>query len=141
MWIAITTDNVRGRMSLDEIAGLEQGGETDSIDNKIPECISEVVDLVRAKVASCKINTLGIPGTIPSECKWAAISLIRHAAVASIKSYSGDTADREREYDSALAFLDQVAECKVSIVGPGGGTLVAVDQLEMGYETKLDFSL
>ena len=146
MWITPTTDNVKARIAKDELESdldaIDQAG--DGVD-VMAGILSQVVALVRGKVASCRDNLvkMGTAGTIPDECLFAACTIARDALVGSLPLSEGATELRKTELRLAHEFLTAVAKGEVRIED-GSGTIPETaaesdDSPTYGGNALLDF--
>ena len=122
-WIPITVDDVLDRICDNENDAYEETGEAlPVVRERLPGIIAQVTSHVRGKVAACSKNTgkMGAAGTIPDECLFSAIAIIRHALISTQPTAQGITENREKELEAANKFLDQVASCDVAITDPSG---------------------
>jgi len=116
-WVALSVDDIRSRLADCEIEAIEEtGGGTG---DRLTGIISQVTAMIRAKVAACRQNDLGTAGTIPDECLHAAATIAKHNLRATLPTTgSEDEGDMRRdEYTDAMRFLDDVADCKIAIIG------------------------
>lgn len=143
-WTALTADNIRGRLSLDELDGYVQtsGQESAGVDSLV-EIIYQVTAMVRGKVASnpANLTKTGPAGTIPDECLFAACTIARDALVGSLPLSEGATEVRKEELRKAYAFLDSVAAGGVRIEDAGGALpeIPSAASRSHGGSTLLEF--
>jgi phage gp36-like protein len=83
----------------------------------LAEILAQVTAEVRGRVAACSRNTLGEEGTIPDECKSAAIDLCVYRLCKRLGAALLTSAVTEAN-SQAAAFLRDVARCDVAIVPP-----------------------
>ena len=144
-WVRI----VQEKHLLPRLNDVELNAYNDSADNapyldKIPALIEQVTNRVRGAIQTCKDNTsFGPSGTIPEECVYHAVSLIRHALVASnanTNQLQGDV--RTAESVAAEAYLQRVALCEEAI-SPSDGSIgdTTSSGIEWGSKPQLNFSL
>lgn len=123
-WITLTTDHIKARLSLDEIAAYtDAAGQNDEGGVDIlAGIIGQVTGLVRSKVASHRENLpkMGTAGTIPDECLFAACTIARDSLPATLPLSEGATELRKEELRKAHQFLDDVAAGKVRIEDAAG---------------------
>jgi len=84
----------------------------------VAEILSQVTTEVRARVAACAKNTLGESGTIPDECKSAAVDIAVYRIAKRLPGKVVLTDERNNANDNAIAFMRDVAKCDVAIVPP-----------------------
>jgi hypothetical protein len=122
-WLAITPDNVRARLSADELDSyLSAAQEPPHGMDAMAEILAQVTAMVRGSVASCRDNLakLGSAGTIPSECMFAACTIARDALIGSLPLSEGVTDVRKEELRKAHEFLRSVASCDIRIESTNG---------------------
>ena len=115
-WITLTTDDIRNRLAECELEAIEEtGGGTG---DRLAGILDQVTSLVRAKVGACNRNELGAAGTIPAECLHSAATIARHNLRATLPTTGSEDEGemRRSEYQDAMNFLNDVAECKIGIV-------------------------
>tara|TARA_R110000803_G_scaffold59101_3_gene117456 strand:- start:4157 stop:4600 length:444 start_codon:yes stop_codon:yes gene_type:complete len=144
-WREITVKDVESRVTATERLSYEDTDDNDVvITDKLSDLICQVTDRIRGAIQSCRNNTsFGSAGTVPAECIYHAVSLIRHAMVGSIPNTSelqGD--ERDREYENAITYLSRVAECK-EVISPDSGATgdTTSEAICYGSNTKMDFSI
>ena len=143
-WTALTADNIRGRLSRDELDGYMTAGdqESDGVD-ALTEIILQVTAMVRGKVASnvANITKMGAAGTIPDECLFAASTIARDALVGSLPLSEGATEVRKEELRKAHSFLDSVASGGVRIEDADGALPETPTAASVSYggNTLLEF--
>jgi len=123
MWITLTPANIKGRLAKDELESyVDAGAQADEGVDTLAEIITQVVAMVRGKVASNPSNTgkMGAAGTIPDECLFAACTIARDALVGSLPLSEGSTDVRKEELRNAHAFLSSVASGDVRIENAAG---------------------
>lgn len=119
-YVSLTQAHIEARISDSERLSLDEAGQEGSYQSRIPGIIEQITGLVRSKVASCRQNVLGLTG-IPQECLFHAVTLARHALLASLPVPEGYIDPRQEEYRAANTFLDAVATCDVLIQPPDDG--------------------
>jgi hypothetical protein len=122
MWVQLTAQAVKARMSANEHAlYVKAAGHSQDFD-MMAEIISQTVSLVRSKVAACRDNVanMGTAGLIPDECLHAAATIAKASLCAAFTVSEGETDLRKEELRLAHAYLDSVASCSVSIEGASG---------------------
>lgn len=115
-WITLTTDDIRNRLADCELEAIEEtGGGTG---DRLAGIIDQVTSLVRAKVGACRRNELGASGTIPEECRHSASTIARHNLRATLPTTGSEDEGemRRSEYQDAMSFLNDVADCKIGII-------------------------
>ena len=115
-WITLTTEDIRNRLAECELDAIEEtGGGTG---DRLAGILDQVTSLVRAKVGACNRNELGAAGTIPQECLHSAATIARHNLRATLPTTGSEDEGemRRSEYQDAMNFLNDVAECKIGIV-------------------------
>lgn len=122
-WVAIEEKDVLDRLNTAERAGYDMAGDSEPEDDKLPGNICQVTEFVRGCIRSCPQNqSFGPEGTVPPECVYHAVSLIRHALVGSAPnsaSLQGD--ERQTEDDAAREYFRRIASCE-QIVSPHDAT-------------------
>lgn len=122
-WIAPTVAHLKARLSKDEMDSyVDADGQAAGGIDVISGIIEQVTAMVRGKVASCRDNLgkLGVAGTIPEECLFAACTIARDALVGSLPLSEGSTELRREELRKAHDFLSAVAKGEVRIENPAG---------------------
>lgn len=124
MWITPTISDFKRRFSGAEYEGittaaLADGQEGDAV---VESVITDVVKLIRGKVAACRNNVLGAGNTIPDELLDAALSIVRWRVLTRLPNTGLADDPRELEYREALGLLDDVAACKFVIEQPETAT-------------------
>ena len=115
-WITLTTEDIRNRLADCELEAIEDtGGGTG---DRLAGILDQVTSLVRAKVGACRRNELGTAGTIPEECRHSAATIARHNLRATLPTTGSEDEGemRRSEYQDAMNFLSDVAECKIGIL-------------------------
>ncbi len=144
-WITLTTTGVREQLTDLEISVAEVAGDDDGTANaKLDGILRKIIEQVRGYVGACERNLpLGAAGTIPSECEFATVALIRHGLAASVPDFDeAQGQDRRDEWQEAIEFLKQVARCEIAIVGSGGdATTPAAGNVESAGSEVLDWSM
>tara|TARA_R110000796_G_scaffold167313_1_gene284182 strand:- start:2444 stop:2884 length:441 start_codon:yes stop_codon:yes gene_type:complete len=144
-WVKITKDqHILPRLNNTEMAGYEDAVAENPYASKIPDLIKQVTDRFRGAIQSCKNNTsFGASCTVPEECVYHAVSLIKRALVASnpnTNELQGTV--RDSEYTAAETYLERVADCKEVISPDSGATGDSTTAgIEWGSKTALNFSL
>lgn len=128
-WIALTTNDVRERLSWPELDAFQNWHRAPNQVDPIPETISGVVREVRGYVGGCSRNTLGTDGTIPEELYHAALALIRWRLATRLPGCGPDLLDeaRKTEYEDAKELLRAVSRCQFGIESPAGDSCDASD--------------
>ena len=144
-WVTLTTTEVREQLTDLEITVAEAAGEDDGTANaKLDGILRKIIEQVRGYVGACERNLpLGAAGTIPSECEFATVVLIRHALAASVPDFDeAQGQDRRDEWREAIDFLKQVSRCEVAIVPSGGdATTPAVGSVESAGSEVRNWSM
>jgi len=136
-YIVLQISDIESRMSEAERGALEDAGQEGGYVSRLPGIIVQVTAVVRSKVATCRANVLA-PEGIPHECLYHAVTLCRHALLASLPVADGYVDPRQAEYRAANEYLDQVASCAVTIAAPDNTPVNAVGVL-YGSERRLCF--
>jgi hypothetical protein len=117
MWIALTEADILTAANAPSLAAARtavlKAGQADPL----PEAIEQVTREVRGRVAACAKNSLGDAGTIPDECKAAAIDmcvyrLCKRLGAALLTPIVADA------NANAIAFMKDVAACDVLVEQP-----------------------
>lgn len=144
-WVKIVQDrHVLPRLNDNELKAYEDAVDDDPYYAKMPALIEQVTNRVRGAIASCKNNTsFGEAGTIPEECVYHAVSLIRRALVASnpnTNELQGDV--RSAEATAAEQYFERVSEC-LEVIAPDSGSIGDSTSagIEWGSKPQLNFSL
>lgn len=112
-WITLTPDDLQGRLTAGEIATLTAvAGNGDTLQR----VIDEVTDEVRGYAGSA--GPVGTDGTIPSETKNAALSLVVLRYLSQTPSSKLITETRTKAAETALTLLRDVAVGKFRIAPP-----------------------
>lgn len=120
-WITISADDVARRLAAAELSALKTAAKASGQDGDtiLEEAINDVTTQVRGYVAACSRNVLGEAGTIPDECKGAALALVRDylfTRLPAMKALNDEL--RQKETERATQQLRDVAACKLAIVAP-----------------------
>lgn len=119
MWVELTEDDVRTRLSASELAALEGEELAEGQDSPLEDILSGVVREVRGRVAACASNALGDGDTIPDELLHHALAIVRYRLCTRLPGMEALLDDRRtREYDAAMSALRDVAACKFAIEQP-----------------------
>lgn len=120
MWITLQAADLLSGLTSPEYNAVRTaaiaGGQTG--DSIVAEILSQVTTEVRGRVAACAKNTLGEAGTIPDECKAAAVDVAIFRICKRIPGKAVLTQERIDANSQALAFLRDVADCGVALVPP-----------------------
>lgn len=130
-YITLNESHLESGLTAPELAAVKTAavatGQTGAV--IVAEILSQVTTEVRARVAACKTNVLGAAGTIPDECKSAAVDIAVYRICKRLPGRAVLTAERDKANDNAISFLRDVARCDVSIVAP---TDAAPDEEQAG---------
>ncbi|MHC1762918.1 MAG: phage protein Gp36 family protein [Verrucomicrobiia bacterium] len=146
MWLSISPDDVKTRLSGPELEALQGTGLADGQVDPLPDVISQVTDEIRGYIAAHGLNTLGPAGTLPPQVRAAAIALIRWrlSGRLAIGQAAGllQTDSRRQEYEDAITFLRDVATGKIAVESPDdtGPETMPQNEGRWGSDDKLDFS-
>ena len=143
-WVQLTEADIRARMTSCEIEALENAGDFTPSTDKLSVLIADVIELVRAKVRACGLNTsIGEAGTIPSELKLAAANIVRHELIGSVGGTDILGSDiRKESYEMAMKLLEKAASCDISIEGSATSSTSATSTTCItGGAPLLDFSM
>ena len=119
MWITLTSDDLKGRLSKPELDRIPQAARAVGItpDQIVASALAEVSREIRGY---CAVRfPLGPAGTIPDELEGAALALVRRVLfgrLPGLEDLFGQI--RQNEVKDALALLVQVAAGKFQIVAP-----------------------
>lgn len=144
-WVKLEQEkHVLPRLNDFEMRSYDDAADSAPLYNKVPAIIEQVVSRVRGAIQSCNNNKLfGEAGTIPEECVFHAVSLVRQALIASNANSDEIQGEvRTVEAQQAEEYLQRVALCQESIVPPGGESGQTTGTgIYWGSNRKLDFSL
>ncbi len=119
MWVELTEDDVRTRLSASELSALEGEELAEGQESPLADIVAGVVREVRGRVAACASNALGDGDTIPDELRHHALALVRFRLCTRLPGMQDLLDDRRtREYEAALSALRDVAACKFAIEQP-----------------------
>jgi hypothetical protein len=119
MWISVTESDLATALTGPELSAAKTAALKAAQADPVPEDIAQVTREVRGRVAACRSNQLGAAGTIPDECKAAAIDMVVYRLCKRVPGKALLTAERADAYDKAIAFMRDVANCNVAIEQPG----------------------
>ena len=135
MWINVTETDLKGLLAGAEYTAIQTAALATAQADPVPQAVADAIQLVRSKVAGCLNNYLGDQASgevIPQECRNACLNLARYYACSRVPAGLVNP-ERRKEYDDAIKYLDQVADCKVRIELP----LVATTQKISGPAMQL----
>jgi hypothetical protein len=118
MWVALTENDIATGLTGPEFNAAKTAALKPGQPDPIAEVIVEITREVRARVAACNANTLGPAGTIPDECKRHAIAIAVFCLGKRLPRAVLLDEDRRHANNQAVAFLRDVAECKVALEQP-----------------------
>lgn len=120
MWVALQALDLLSGLTSPEYNAVRTaaigGGQTG--DSIVAEILGQVTTEVRGRVAACPKNPLGLAGTIPDECKAAAVDLAIYRICKRIPGKAVLTQERTDANSQAISFLRDVAACSVALVPP-----------------------
>ena len=122
MWITLAPADFAGRLTVNEIATIARNNAQG--DNSAAILV-EVSGEVRGYVAG--LNPLGPVGTVPDECKNAAMAIATERFINQFPDSGLLTPSREKAAESARDLLKQVALGRFKIVPPDLGAPVQPD--------------
>ena len=138
-WIILTKQHIEDRLATDELECIEDTGGGDG--DRLTGILDQVTALVRGYVASCRYHTLGAAGTIPEECLHVACTIAKLNIRATLPTTDAEDAEvRQAEYNDAVRFLEQVAQCKIKIDSTEANASNRNTSASTGGETLMDFS-
>lgn len=121
-WISISTDDVKTRITGDELEALQEAALATGQTDPLPEIIIGVVKEVRGYVAACAKNTLGTGDTIPEGLLHTALAMIRFRLATRLPEAGLLDENRKDENDKAIRLLENVAACKFAVEQPTTAT-------------------
>lgn len=143
-WAALTADDVKTRLSGDELTLLQTKALSSGQADPLAAIIAAVTDFVRGYIA-VKYQ-LGADGTLPRELKDAAIAIVRWRLIGRLAAgqqgaISGSE-HREKEKTDAIALLQSLTKGEFAIEQPDplSSEVIATTPGEYGSDDKLDFS-
>lgn len=117
MWTALLEADIITAINGPSIGAARTAALKSGQSDPLPEAIDQVTREVRGRVAACARNVLGEEGTIPDECKTAAIDMCVYRLCKRLGAALLTSAVTDAN-NIALAFLRDVARCEVAIVAP-----------------------
>ena len=144
-WVTLVEQDVLDRFNQDELDAIEDAGDTvGSLDVKLTGIMAQVSGSVQGYISSCPNNTsFGAAGTIPQECLYHTVSVVKHALLASVGNLNALVGEsREREYTDAMRYFERVSKCEI-VVSPNSGdiTTKVPAPIASGTDTKLSFAM
>jgi len=118
MWITLVEADVLRKLAAPELEAARTAVLAVGQADPLAGVISEITREVRSRVAACDRNTLGAAGTIPDECETAALARIRFELSGRLPGGVLMDEDRRTANENAIAFLRDVAACKVALEQP-----------------------
>ena len=118
-WRAITEDDLKQRISGDELAAIREAALAESQADPVAGHISQVTDFVRGYIAANSANTLGTEGTLPERLIRPACDILVvdfFSRVAGMLIDLNDT--RQKARDAAVRLLEHVAAGSYAIEQP-----------------------
>src|ERR1051325_10661876 len=121
-WLPITSDDVKTRLSSEEVELLQTAATDEGQADPLPEVINQVTDECRGYIAAKAGNTLGPAGTLPPQTRSAAISMIvwRLAGRLAIGK-AGEmmrSPSRQQDYQDAISMLKDIAKGSMAVEQP-----------------------
>ena len=145
-WMAIVEADVQTRMTDTELAKYNSIGlaSSQTAGGVLTAVVSDVIDLVRGYIKGCPRNGIdSVAGTLPTVLHSPALDII---IVELMKRVGGAVTDvsevRIAAYNSAMAFMDKVADCRFGIPKPTTESTDAYydDKGNYGYDQQLAIS-
>jgi len=118
-WIYIDEDAVLTRLAGTELDAYRTKALAAGQADPLPEIIDGAVQEARSRIAACAKNELGDAGTIPDGLLHHLLAIIRYRLLTRIPINIRE--ERRTEYQDALAFFREVADCQVAIEHPDSG--------------------
>ena len=107
-WRSLTADDVLTRLAGVELEAYRTAAKADGQVDPLTEILAGVVAEVRSRIAAGSGNQLGAEGTLPDAVRHHGLAMVRFRLITRLPLRVAE--DRRKEYEDALAFLDQVAE-------------------------------
>jgi len=121
-WTAIAEADVQTRMTDTELAkynsiGLGSGQTAGGV---LTAVVSDVIDLIRGYIKGCPRNGIdSVAGTLPTVLHSPALDIIIVELMKRVGGAVTDVSDvRIAAYNSAIAFMDKVSDCRFGIPKP-----------------------
>lgn len=121
MWITLTPDKVKTRLTQPELSALLTAAKQDeqTADGLLADAIGAVAKQVRGRVGAHQPNVLGPDATIPDELEASALALVRRHLFTRLPNMASLFDElRQKECDDALAELRDAARGLIAIVPP-----------------------
>ncbi|MHB9005464.1 MAG: phage protein Gp36 family protein, partial [Limisphaerales bacterium] len=107
-WRSLTAEDVLTRLAGVELEAYRTAARADGQVDPLTEILAGVVAEVRSRIAAGSGNQLGAEGTVPDAVRHHGLAMVRFRLITRLPLRVAE--DRRKEYEDALAFLDQVAE-------------------------------
>ena len=142
-WTAIVEADVQTRMTDTELAkynsiGLASGQTAGDV---LTAVVSDVIDLIRGYIKGCPRNGIdSVAGTLPTVLHSPALDIIIVELMKRVGGAITDVSDvRIAAYNSAIAFMDKVSDCRFGIPKPVTETADTFydDRGSYGYKKKV----
>ena len=145
-WTAIVEADVQTRMTDTELAkynsiGLASGQTAGDV---LTAVVSDVIDLIRGYLKGCPRNGIdSVAGTLPTVLHSPALDIIIVELMKRVGGAVTDVSDvRIAAYNSAIAFMDKVSDCRFGIPKPTTESAETFfdDKGGYGYDQQLAIS-
>jgi len=124
-WITLVEDDLKSGLTGPELTAVKTAALAAGQPAVVAEILTQVTTEVRGRVAACARNVLGEAGTIPDECKSAAVDVAVYRICKRLPGKAVLTQERIDANNNAIEFLRDVARCDVAIVPPATEAPVA----------------
>ncbi len=125
-WVAITTADIRDRLSDAEYTAVESKSLDVGQADPWVGLIADAVAAARGSIAGNPHNVLGLAGTLPPSAVRHALAWIVWDGLTRFRLSRYTTPEREKSYDAANRFFDNVAAGKIGVEKPDAAADVEV---------------
>lgn len=118
MWITITEDHIKTRITGDELEAARTAALADNQPDPVADVVAQITREVRGYVAANPLNRIGQGQTIPDECLKSALALIVKELCGRLPGKVLLKDERQKANDDAVMFFRDVAAGKFRIEQP-----------------------